>query len=72
MPQENDKREDDKRRAARIRAVATLIERYFAQLREELAATRDAFFKRIEHVFASPPPDAPSGNASPGKPPDSI
>jgi hypothetical protein len=61
--------EDDKRRAARIRAVAKLIERYFVQLRQELAATRDAFRKRIEHVVANPPPDAPPRNAS-GQPLD--
>jgi ribosomal protein S12 methylthiotransferase accessory factor YcaO len=60
----------DRRRAARIRAVAELIERYFAQFGQELAATREAFLKRIEHVFASPPPDARTGNVSPGMPPD--
>ena len=62
MPQQ-----DDSSRAARIRAVAKLIERYFVQLRQELAATQEAFRKRIEHAFASPPPDTPSGNASPGQ-----
>ena len=65
MPQE-----DERRRAARIRAVAKLIERYFVRLRQELAATRDAFRKRIEHALAGRPPDASSGNASPGKPHD--
>jgi len=65
MPQE-----DDRRRAARIRAVAKLIECYFVQLRQELAATQDAFREKIEHAFASRSPDAPSGNTSRGKPHD--
>jgi hypothetical protein len=61
---------DNKRRAQRIRAVANLVERYFVQLKTELATTRDAFWERVEHALANAPPDAPPGNASPGKPLD--
>jgi hypothetical protein len=50
-------------RAAR-KAVARLIERYFKELKAELALAGDEFWKRIEPLFEPAPSSDPEKNAS--------
>jgi len=65
-------RENDRHRAERIRTVATHIERYFAQLGQELAATREAFWKRLERKLASAPPQPPPAERNTAAPPGTV